>query len=232
MKRHTHFITSTYFISLIKSWLQGTRTRTEIVMSTADVLQLSNIESTDITYLLTTIAREMNENFYTDIVTHINYDADTLPTREGLIHHLRALLAERITLEEFKEWALWYSLDDEQLSAGIFEDYIVEYFCLDFLPANDDIFSPYMCKQVLDILEHSGSSVTQQRVALTLLPDHELEDFKQFLVQSAVRRPSITQTDQYLLKKFGMDHESFPYTYELTTQGTEAVLKKAQLITT
>lgn len=174
----------------------------------------------------------MNEDFYTEIVTHINYDADTTPTRKGLIHHLNALLAERITLQEFKEWALWYSLDDDQLSAGIFEDFIVEYFCLDFLPANEDIFSPYMCKQVLEILEYTGSSPTQQKVALTLLPDHELQDFKEFLVQSASQPPSINQIDRYLMKKFGMDHESFPYMQELTTQGIITILKKAQLITT
>lgn len=232
MKKQTHFITSTYFISLIKSWLQGTKTRPEIISETADVLHLSNIDQADVTYLLTTVAREMNEDFYTDIVTHINYDADTVPTREGLIHHLTALLAEEITMGEFMEWARWYSLDDDQLSAGIFEDFTVEYFCMDFLPTNDDLFSPYMCRRVLEILQYTGSSPTQQKVALTLLPDHELQDFKEFLVQSASQHPSINQIDRYLMKKFGMDHESFPYMQELTTQGTITILKKAQLITT
>lgn len=105
MKKQTQFITSTYFISLIKSWLQGTKTRPEIISETADVLHLSNIASTDVTYQLISTAREMNEDFYTDIVNHINYDADTVPTRAGLIHHLSALLAEEITLGELIEWA-------------------------------------------------------------------------------------------------------------------------------
>jgi len=232
MKKQTHFITSTYFISLIKSWLQGTKTRPEIISETADVLHLSNIDHTDVTYLLTTVAREMNEDYYTDIVTHINYDADTVPTRQGLIHHLSALLAEEITMGEFMEWARWYSLDVDQLSAGIFEDFAVEYFCLDFLPANDDLFSPYMCRRALEIMEFTGASPTQQKVALTLLPNHELDDFKEFLVQSALQHPSLTEIDRYLMKKFGMDHESFPYMQELNTQGTAAILKKVQLLTT
>ncbi|RFM36669.1 hypothetical protein [Chitinophaga silvisoli] len=232
MKKQTHFITSTYFISLIKSWLQGTKTRPEIISETADVLHLTSIDPSDVTYLLITVAREMNEDFYTDIVAHINYDADTVPTRKGLIHHLNALLAEEITLQEFMEWARWYSIDEDQLSAGIFEDFVVEYFCLDFLSANDDVFSPYMCRRALEILEYTGASPTQQKIALTLLPGHELDDFKEFLSQVASQHPSTTFIDRYLMKKFGMDHESFPYMQELLTQGTAALLKKAQLLTT
>lgn len=232
MKKQTHVITSTYFISLIKSWLQGTKTRPEIIFETADVLHLSSIGQTDVTYLLTTVAREMNEDFYTEIVSHINYDADTVPTRKGLIHHLSALLAEKISLNEFREWASWYSIDDDQLSAGVFDDFTVEYFCLDFLRANGDLFSPYMCRRALKILEFPGASPTQEKVALTLLPDHELDDFKDFLSRIALQHPSLTLIDRYLMKKFGMDHESFPYMQELTTQGTGTILKKVQLLST
>lgn len=232
MKKQTHFITSTYFISLIKSWLQGTKTRPEIIFETADVLHLSSIGQTDVTYLLTTVAREMNEDFYTEIVSHINYDADTVPTRKGLIHHLSALLEEKISLNEFREWASWYSIDDDQLSAGVFDDFTVEYFCLDFLRANGDLFSPYMCRRALKILEYPGASPTQEKVALTLLPDHELDDFKDFLSRIALQHPSLTLIDRYLMKKFGMDHESFPYMQELTTQGIETILKKVQLLST
>jgi len=232
MKKQTHFITSTYFISLIKSWLQGTKTRPEIIFETADVLHLSSIGQTDVTYLLTTVAREMNEDFYTEIVSHINYDADTVPTRKGLIHHLSALLEEKISLNEFREWASWYSIDDDQLSAGVFDDFTVEYFCLDFLRANGDLFSPYMCRRALKILEYPGASPTQEKVALTLLPDHELDDFKDFLSRIALQHPSLTLIDRYLMKKFGMDHKSFPYMQELTTQGIETILKKVQLLST
>ncbi|WP_343671845.1 hypothetical protein [Chitinophaga sp.] len=233
MKKQTQFITSTYFISLIKSWLQGTKTRPEIISETADVLHLSNIASTDVTYQLISTAREMNEDFYTDIVTHINYDADTVPTRAGLIHHLSALLREEITLEELFEWATWTTIGEDDLSAGIFDDFAVEYFCLDFLRANDDVFSPHMCRRVLEILQYTGASPTQQKVALTLLPDHELDDFKEFLSKYSQHPPSITLLDRYLMKKFGMNHESFPYMQELRTvgTGTATLLKRVQLIT-
>lgn len=225
------YITATYFISLIKSWLQGTRTRQEILAETAGVLQIPDIAHADVTYVLSEVARDMNEDFYTDIVNYINYGADTVPTRAGLIHHLKALLSDNISLAELVEWATWCrNGDDGDMSAGIFEDFTVEYFCLDFLPAYDDTFSPQMCRRALEILQTPGQHPLREKIALTLLPQHELEEFVQFVYQyEATPLPAAT-LDHYLLSKFGMDHESFPYMQELSTGQSILLLQKAQLI--
>lgn len=227
------FITATYFISLIKSWLQGTKTRQEILAETADLLQIPDIAHADVTYVLSEVARDMNEDFYADIVHYINYGADTVPTRAGLIHHLKALLADDISLAELVEWATWYrngNGNEDDMSAGIFEDFAVEYFCLDFLPAYDDTFSPQMCRRALEILQVPGQDPLREKIALTLLPTHELEDFVQFVYQYEQHPLSIAALDQYLLSKFGMDHESFPYMQELSMGQSILLLQKAQLI--
>lgn len=231
MTKPMSFITATYFISLIKSWLQGTKTRQEILAETADLLQIPDVAHADVTYVLSEVARDMNEDFYTDIVTYINYGNDTVPTRAGLIHHLKALLANDITLAELVAWATWYrSGDDGEMSAGIFDDFAVEYFCLDFLPAYDDTFSPQMCRRAIEILQVPGQNVLREKIALTLLPQHELEDFVQFVYQYEAKPLSTTDLDQYLLTKFGMDHVSFPYMQELHTGQSILLLQKAQLI--
>jgi hypothetical protein len=231
MTKPMSFITATYFISLIKSWLQGTKTRQEILTETADVLQIPDIAHADVTYVLSEVARDMNEDFYLDIVNFINYGADTVPTRAGLIHHLKALLANNISLAELVEWATWYrNGDDGDMSAGIFEDFAVEYFCLDFLPAYDDTFSPHMCRRALEILQLPGQHPLREKIALTLLPEHELGDFVQFVYQYKKDPLSLTELDHYLLGKFGMDHESFPYMQELNMGQPLLLLQKAQLI--
>ena len=228
-------VTSTYFISLIKAWLQGTRTKQEILAETADVLQFPDPVNADVTYLLTAAAREMNEAFYIDIVEHINHADDTVPTRAGLIHHLNALLAQQIELQDLIDWATWYRSDDEQLSAGVFDDFTVEYFCLDFLPANEDIFSPKMCRRALEILQQVNAPL-EEKIALVILPDPELEDLKHFLEQQAIQPPSAETTDGYLMWKFGMDNTSFPYIQDLRAlayhpEKIDALLKKIQLLT-
>ena len=215
MKNEQPFVTSTYFISLIKAWLQGAKTRPEILGETADVLLLPSAEQSDVTQLLTNAAREMNEDFYTDIVDHINHAPDTVPTRPGLIHHLQALLAGEITLSDLLEWATWYNTGEDNLSAGIFGDFIVEFICLDFLPANEEALSPLMCRRILEIIQDPATSPLQQKIAITLLPETEKESFYTFL-QNYIRHPlSPEALDQYLLKKFGMEHQSFPYTTAL-----------------
>lgn len=225
------YITATYFISLIKSWLQGTRTRQEIITETAGVLQIPDIAHADVTYVLSEVARDMNEDFYTDIVNFINYGTDTVPTRAGLIHHLKALLADNISLAELVEWATWYrNGDDGDMSAGIFEDFAVEYFCLDFLPAYDDTFSPQMCRRALEILQGPWQHPLREKIAMTLLPQHELEEFEQFVYQQVENPLSATEVDHYLLSKFGMDRESFPYMLELNTGQSSLLLQKAQLL--
>lgn len=224
-------ITAVYFISLIKAWLQGTKTRQEILAETADVLPIPDIANADVTNLLAEVARDMNEDFYIDIVTYINYGPDIVPTRAGLIHHLNALLAGHITLTDLIDWATWnLSGQEDDMSAGLFEDYTVEYFCLDFLPAYDDTFSPHMCRKVLGILQAPGHSVIQEKIALTLLVEHELEDFQRF-VHEYVQQPYTTAAlDQYLLGKFGLDHESFPYMQELSMGQSALLLQKVQLL--
>ena len=239
MKNETPSVTSIYFIELIKAYLQGTKTRKEILEETTEVLQFDDYllieEGSDVTHLLTEAARDLNETFYLDIVNNINHSADTVPTRTGLIHHLEAFLEREISRQDLLDWATWYNIDEDQLSAGIFDDFTVEFFCLDFLPANFTELSTKHFRQILQILKLNIQQPLKEKTAILLLLDKEKQSFLFFLRNYLQSRPQIDTLNLYLMKKFGMDNQSFPYMQELQTitgepEKLEALLEKIMLI--
>jgi hypothetical protein len=219
MNNESPSITSIYFIDLIKAFLQGTKTRKEILEESAEVLQFDDYllieEGTDITHLLIEAARDLNETFYLDIVNNINQSADTAPTRAGLIHHLGAFLQREISRQDLLDWATWYSIDEDQLSAGMFDDFTVEFFCFDFLPKYFSELTNDHFRSILQLLQLKVNDPLKEKIAILLLLEKEKQSFLFFLRNYLQSQPSTDTLDLYLMKKFGMDHHSFPYMEEL-----------------
>jgi hypothetical protein len=236
MKNELPPVTATYFITLIKDYLQGAKTKQEIITETSGLIALqspSAIAPADITHLLITAARDINEHFYFDIVEKISHASDTAPTRSGLLHHLEACIAGHISPEELLEWATWHQTGDAEEVP--FEDPAVEYFCLQWLPAAFASFAIKKIRQVLEIFSLNCGSLLKEKIALVLLSEKEKQHFFFFLRDYIDHRKTAEELDLYLLKKFGMDHLSFPYMAELVQGGNsgerlEALLKKAALI--
>ena len=239
MKNETPSVTSVYFIELIKAYLQGTKTRKEILKETTEVLQFDEYllidEGSDVTHLLTEAARDMNENIYLDIVNNINYSADIVPTRAGLIHHLEAFLQREISRQDLLEWGTWYNIDKDQLSAGIFDDFTVEFFCLDFLPTYFTELSTKHFRSILQLLKLNMHSPLKEKIAILLILEKEKQSFL-FFLRNYLQSQRLTDTlDLYLMKKFGMDHQSFPYMQDLQSISgepgkLEALLEKVTLV--
>jgi hypothetical protein len=220
--------------------LQGTKTRKEILEETTEVLEFDSFllmeDGIDVTYLLTEAARDMNETFYLDIVNNINHSMDTVPTRAGVIHHLQALIQGGISKQNLLEWATWYSIDEDQLSAGIFDDFTVEFFCLDFLPAYFAELSNKNFRQVLQLFTMNVKNPLKEKIAILLLLEKERQSFLFFLRNYIQSSNSVDTLDLYLMKKFGMDHQSFPYMQELMEikghpEKLEVLLEKVMLQT-
>lgn len=239
MKNETPSVTSIYFIGLIKTWLQGTKTRKEILEENNEVLQFDDYllieEGSDVTHLLTEAARDMNESFYVDIVSNINHSADTVPTRAGLIHHLEAYLQRDISRQDLLDWATWYNIDEDQLSAGIFNDFTVEFFCLDFLPKYYLELSTKHFRSILQLLKLAVQNPLKEKIAILLLLEKEKQSFLFFLRNYVQGQPLTDAPDLYLMKKFGMDHLSFPYMQDLQAikgepEKLELLLEKVSLL--
>jgi hypothetical protein len=238
MNNETPSVTSIYFIELIKTYLKGTKTRKEILEENNEVLQFDDYllieEGSDVTHLLTEAARDMNESFYLDIVNNINHSADIVPTRAGLIHHLEAFLQREITRQDLLDWATWYNIDEDQLSAGIFDDFTVEFFCLDFLPTHYSELSSKHFRSILQLLKQHVQNPLKEKMAILLLLEKEKQSFLFFLRNYIQSQRLIDNLDLYLMKKFGMDHQSFPYMQELQAisgepEKLEALLEKVTL---
>lgn len=233
MKDKLPYITSTHFISLIKAYLQGHKTKPEILAETADLLPSS--AHNEVSQFLTAAAHRMNDAFYADIVDSIQHTSGTVPTRKGLIHHLEALLQEEITVQELLDWATWYTIEEDQISAGIIDDFAVEYFCLDFLPVYHEQLTETQFRNALQIFKQQAENPLKEKIALTLLMETERQHFLYFL-RSFLEQPQyIEALDSYLMKKFGMDHNSFPYMEDLTKMSghpekMEELLKKARML--
>ncbi|TWW00186.1 hypothetical protein [Chitinophaga pinensis] len=232
MKDKLPYIASTYFISLIKAYLQGHKTKPEILAETADLLPAAAHK--EVSQLLTAAAHQMNDAFYADIVDSIQHTSGTVPTRKGLIHHLEALLDKQISVQELLDWATWYTIEDDQLSAGIMDDFAVEYFCFDFLPAHYEEMTEVQFRQVLQLFLSTPENTLKEKIALALVIEKERQHFLYFL-RSFLEQPQHTDAlNTYLMAKFGMDHRSFPYIKELMAIQTqpeklEALLEKARM---
>lgn len=229
MKNELPRVTATYFITLIKAYLQGVKTKQEIISETTGMLTLpapGDKAPANITNLLLMAASKLNELFYFEIVAHVSQAADTTPTRKGLLHHLEAFIAGDIATEDLLEWATtWYN--EDEMTEAYFEDAAVEYVCMFWLPDNKTRINKKIMQQVLDIFLLNCGSVLKEKIALVLLSDKERQHFLFFLRDYADHHKTAEELDIYLLKKFGMDHNSFPYMAALQ----QVVQKKERLET-
>lgn len=237
MKNELPRVTATYFIALIKAWLQGVKTRQEIISETSGMLPPPEPEDenpANITHQLIAAATKLNEHFYFEIVEHVSQASDTTPTRKGLLHHLEAFIAGRITDQDLLTWATtWYN--EDEMTAAYFEGASIEYFCLFWLPANKARINVKTMQQVLDIFRLDCGNVLKEKIALVLSAEKEQQHFLFFLRDYADHRKTNEELNIYLLNKFGMDHQSFPYMEELRQlvdkgEKLEALLQKACLI--
>jgi hypothetical protein len=238
MKNELPRVTATYFIALIKAYLQGLKTKQEIISETSGMLPPPDPEDrnpANITHQLIAAATKLNELFYFEIVEQVSQAEDTTPTRAGLLHHLEAFIAGDITDQDLLTWAgTWYN--EDEMSEAYFESAAVEYFCLFWLPANKAHINIKTMQQVLHIFQLNCGNVLKEKIALVLLAEKEQQHFLFFLRDYTDHHKTAEELDIYLLKKFGMDHQSFPYMTELRNVldkkiQLEALLQKARLIT-
>lgn len=241
MTNRLPLVTSVFFITLIKAYLQGTKTKSEIkqeVDGLFDWEEITNRYATqDVTFLLTRAAKKINENYYADIVEYISSTTDTVPTRAGLVHHLEQLLKGNIDQEDLFEWATWHNIDTDDDTAAAFDDLAVSYFCLYLLPTQQQYLTEKKYQQALHILRQPNSNMLKDKIALVLLIEKEKQYFNFFLRDYVQGTKSIDELDVYLLNKFGMDHYSFPYMEALSSSGAHsspqdqmaALLKKATM---
>jgi hypothetical protein len=237
MKNELPRVTATYFISLIKAYLQGVKTKQEILTETSGLLALpvpgEDVPS-NITNRLIVAASRINERFYFEIVEQVSQASDTTPTRAGLLHHMEAFVAGDITAEDLVEWATTWHNEDEMTEA-LFEDAAVEYCCLFWIPANRAAITVKNISRALEIFRLDCGDPLRERVALVLLSDKEKQHFLFFLRDYADHHKTTEDLNLYLLKKFGMDHHSFPYMTELSKvahkqERLETLLEKAAMV--
>jgi len=241
MTNRLPLVTSVFFITLIKAYLQGTKTKSEIKQEVDGLFDWEEITnryaSQDVTFLLTRAAQKINENYYADIVEYISNTTDTVPTRAGLVHHLEQLLKGNIDQEDLYEWGTWHNVDADDDTAAAFEDLAVAYFCLYLLPTQQQHLTEKKYQQALHILRQTNSNMLKDKIALVLLIEKEKQYFNFFLRDYVQGTKSIDELDVYLLNKFGMDHYSFPYMEALSSSNTPgnnqdemaALLKKAAM---
>jgi len=237
MKNELPRVTATYFIALIKAYLQGLKTKQEIISETSGMLPPPDPEDrnpANITHQLIAAATKLNELFYFEIVENVSQAEDTTPTRNGLLHHLEAFIAGDITDQDLLAWATtWYN--EDEMTEAYFEGASIEYCCLFWLPANKAHINIKLMQQVLNIFQLNCGSVLKEKIALVLLSEKEQQHFLFFLRDYTDHHKTAEELDIYLLKKFGMDHQSFPYMMELRQvmhkeMKLEALLQKARLI--
>ncbi|KAA2243677.1 hypothetical protein F0L74_14455 [Chitinophaga agrisoli] len=231
MKNKLPPVTATYFITLIKDYLKGTRTKQEILTETSWLLQ-PQAGSSELTHILVSAARDINEQFHDEVVSQLSYAADTAPTRPGLIHQLEACINGHISPEVLQDWATWHlTAESEDVQ---FADAAVEYFCFHWLPAQQAV-SAKQLRRAVEILRLNTGNVLKDRIALTLLTEKERQHFLFFLRDYIDHHKAPDELDLYLVQKLGMDHQSFPYMQELQAvamgrEQLETLLEKACLV--
>ena len=210
-------VTSVYFVTLLKAYLRGTKTRKEIIEELQQVAPKSAEQASEIevSRLLYQTANEMNEHFYQEIVAEITQASDTVPTREGLIHHLKALLSKEINTEDLYNWATWHITPepDEEI---FFSDLAVDYCCTQLMPATKGQLTTEQYARILKIFQTQPANAIREKVALVLIPENEKQRFLFYLSDYIQGHTSEEQLDVYLLHKFGLDHQSFPYMTDLS----------------
>ncbi|WP_143310125.1 hypothetical protein [Chitinophaga vietnamensis] len=211
MKKNMPPVTSTYFVTLVKAYLNGTKTSAEV---TQELIPLHDTNTTyrgDITQVILDTARDVNENYYEEIVHTLADAADTAPTRAGMIHQLEALLAGRISKDDFFRWATWHNEPGNDAGEGFFDDIAVDYFCSQLLPQHHSVLTNAHYEQALEIFQSNRHHPLKDKIALVLLTDNEQQRFLFYISDYIQGRTAPEQLDVYLLNRFGMDHHSFPY---------------------
>jgi hypothetical protein len=237
MKNEIPPVTATYFITLIKAYLQGSKTKKDILSEASGLLPvqvLTASDSQDVTYWLTDTAREINEHFFYDIIDQVSNATDTAPTRDGIIHQLKACVAGDISVADLLDWATWHNMDSES-GADIFDDLAVAFFCQQLLPIHFQQFSDRKLRQALEIFRLDCGDPVREKIALVLLLETEKKAFLYFLNGYAAQEQSLRQLDLYLMKRFGITHQQFPYMAALQTgacneEKLAALLEKAALL--
>ncbi|MBC9930077.1 hypothetical protein [Chitinophaga qingshengii] len=215
MKNKMPPVTSVYFISLLKAYLRGTKTKQEVIQDlSGDInLQPGDLEDTgeDVTRLLLRTATAMHEDYYQEIVGALSQATDSTPTREGVIHQLEALLAGRSSQKDLLQWATWHNDPGEDNGVSYFEDLAVDYFCTQLLPNPAEPLTTDHYQQALKIFKNPLRNQLKDKVALVLLFEKEKQRFLFYVGDYIQGHTAPEQLDVYLLNKFGMDHYSFPY---------------------
>lgn len=215
MKNKMPPVTSVYFISLLKAYLRGTKTKQEVLQDLYGEINLQPVDpedsGEDVTRLLLRTAANMHEDYYQEIVGALTQAKDSAPTREGVIHQLEALLAGHTTQAELLQWATWHNDPGEDNGTSYFDDLAVDYFCTQLLPNPSEPLTTAHFTQALKIFRNPFRDQLKDKVALVLLFEKEKQRFLFYVGDYIQGHTAPEQLDVYLLNKFGMDHYSFPY---------------------
>ena len=217
MNNQTPPVTSTYFVALVKDYLQGLKTKTEVLSDIAPVRAGLDIPATDeVTRQVIVTARQLNEDIYEEMITAIAHATDTTPTRAGMVHHLKALLQGSISEADFRQWATWHNEPGTDTGGGFFDDLAVDYFCTRLVPQSGQELTRHHYEKALEIFSHKAEQPLKDTVALVLLTDKEQQRFLFYVGDYTAGHHTPEQLDVYLMNRFGMDHYSFPYMAEIT----------------
>ncbi len=211
MNNQTPPVTSTFFVALVKDYLRGNKTKAEVLADIAPVQVASVAVGEEVTQMLLSAARTVNEDFYQQVLTEMPHAVETTPTRAGMIHHLKALLAGNIQTADFLEWATWHNEPNTDMGAGFFDDIAIDYLCTQLLPQYGQELTREHYEKVMKILSNQQHQVLKDKVALVLLTEKEQQRFLFYLGDYIQGHTSPEQLDVYLMNRFGMDHHSFPY---------------------
>ncbi|MFB6454672.1 hypothetical protein ACE38W_05315 [Chitinophaga sp. Hz27] len=217
MNNQTPPVTSTYFVALVKDYLQGLKTKAEVLTDIAPVQSGLDVPTMDeVTRQIIVTAQMLNEDVYEEMITAIAHATDTTPTREGMLHQLKALLQGDITEADFKQWATWHNEPGTDTGGGFFDDIAVDYFCTRLLPQSSQELNPRHYQKALEIFSNNSHQPLKDKVALVLLTEKEQQRFLFYIGDYTSGHNTPEQLDVYLLNRFGMDHHSFPYMAEIT----------------
>lgn len=146
-----------YFQVLLLSWYQGHKTGHEIKEETKDFLDFEQFEKEfdEFIYILEASVDEYDDDIGYAWEDYKEYAKDTAPTVGGLCHNIDEVLAGNQSIEELIDWAAWHNLDGGETTAGVFENENIEYYCLDFLPENDEKIDNNVLKASIPIIKES-----------------------------------------------------------------------------
>lgn len=215
-----------YFEDLIKDWFSGTKTSTEIILETKDILNIQEHinEGYGFDYAYSLALGEYNKEYEHLVSFFLSEDTVTHLSIEGVTHNLQMLKCEMITTEQFLEWCSWSVIGGTNTTLDIEND-CIEYLCCIFILKYKDLLASEEAIDTLIRLVQTSNSIPYEKFILYiyLLVEKERKSLYYFFKSYLESKKTDAELNDYLIKKFNFnikafnyDLNRFPYKDELT----------------